>query len=515
MTDVDANLPRGWATTEIGRLCNLRNGRAFKPTDWTSTGLPIVRIQNLNDPKARYNHYSGKVDDKFLIDHGDLLFAWSGTPGTSFGAHIWGGSKAVLNQHIFRVDFDEGILLKKFFMYAINQRLNELIEKAHGGVGLRHVTKGKFESTKIDLPPCREQMRIIAKIEELFSELDKGMENLKTAREQLRVYRQAVLKHAFEGKLTGQWREENKERLENARDLLERIGKEREGLYQKRLKEWESAVEKWEVQGRTGKKPKKPRRGWSSESTERSGIETLSELPDNWRWVRVIDFADQVTDGTHFTPKYEETGIPFISVKDIRENKVHFDECKYISSEDHESLIQRCKPERGDLLITKSGTIGRLAIAPDTNFSLFVSVALVKIQSAQKSISSKYLCYAFEYHIMGLNIDQQIKGGLLKNYHLEDLRLAKLPLCSYAEQECMVALIEDKFSIVENIDETLHFEFGRLESLRQSILKRAFSGKLVDQDPNDEPASVLLERITKEKAEAEKTHKKARRVVAV
>ena len=97
-------IPESWGIARIGELCDLKNGRAFKPTEWGSKGLPIVRIQNLNNLEASFNNYDGDIGDRFLIERGDLLFAWSGTPGTSFGAHIWRGGRAALNQHIFRVD---------------------------------------------------------------------------------------------------------------------------------------------------------------------------------------------------------------------------------------------------------------------------------------------------------------------------------------------------------------------------------------------------------------------------
>jgi type I restriction enzyme S subunit len=130
---------------------------AFKPTDWVKQGLPIIRIQNLNRPDAEFNYCDSVVDRKFIVQTGELLFAWSGTPGTSFGAHIWSGPTAVLNQHIFRVLFDEACIDKNFFRCAINAKLDELIGKAHGGAGLAHVTKGRFEDTKIELPPLAEQ----------------------------------------------------------------------------------------------------------------------------------------------------------------------------------------------------------------------------------------------------------------------------------------------------------------------------------------------------------------------
>ena len=129
-------VPANWRWVRMFRLCTLKNGRAFKPTEWSDTGLPIIRIQNLNNPDSEYNLFQGEVSEDHRLYGGELLFAWSGTPGTSFGAHIWNGKDAVLNQHIFRVDFDESILNKTFFKYAINQQLERLISSAHGGAGI-------------------------------------------------------------------------------------------------------------------------------------------------------------------------------------------------------------------------------------------------------------------------------------------------------------------------------------------------------------------------------------------
>jgi len=157
-------LPPSWARTTIGSIAELVNGRAFKPSEWTRSGLPIVRIQNLNKPDATFNHFSGLVAEKHVVRDGDLLFAWSGTPGTSFGAHIWRGPTAVLNQHIFNVRVDPRLVDREFLKLSINQTLAEQIEKAHGGAGLRHVTKGAFESTEIILPPIDEQRRIIERL---------------------------------------------------------------------------------------------------------------------------------------------------------------------------------------------------------------------------------------------------------------------------------------------------------------------------------------------------------------
>jgi type I restriction enzyme S subunit len=201
-----SGLPSGWCSARIRDLCTLENGRAFKPSEWTNKGLPIVRIQNLNRPDARFNYFDGEAAERNRLSGGELLFAWSGTPGTSFGAHVWRGADAVLNQHIFRVDFNPDLVEKRFFRHAINQKLAELIDVAHGGVGLRHVTKGVFESTEISLPPLAEQKRIADKLDTLLARVDACREHLDHVPAILKRFRQSVLAAATSGELTREWR---------------------------------------------------------------------------------------------------------------------------------------------------------------------------------------------------------------------------------------------------------------------------------------------------------------------
>lgn len=167
------DLPEGWEWVKIKHIADLKNGRAFKPSDWSESGLPIVRIQNLNNPNSEFNFYAGEVETDYYLHGGELLFAWSGTPGTSFGAHIWRNYSAVLNQHIFRIDFSETNIDKEFLKSAINHRLNELIAIAHGGAGLMHINRATFENVYIPLPPYAEQKRIVIKTRELTQFINK------------------------------------------------------------------------------------------------------------------------------------------------------------------------------------------------------------------------------------------------------------------------------------------------------------------------------------------------------
>ena len=148
---------------KVKDICNLQNGRAFKPDDWGTEGIPIIRIQNLNDMSAPFNYYAGEYSPVHEINDGELLFSWSGTPGTSFGAFRWNRGKGVLNQHIFKVlpkiDVD-----KDYLKYALNGNINTIIAKAHGGVGLQHITKKELDEIDVPIVSKKEQLEIVEQL---------------------------------------------------------------------------------------------------------------------------------------------------------------------------------------------------------------------------------------------------------------------------------------------------------------------------------------------------------------
>ena len=152
-----------WPKVSVRNVLKLVNGRAFKPSEWSKAGVPIVRIQNLNNAEAMFNYYNGDLPQKFSLTDGDLLFAWSGTPGTSFGAHIWRGGKAWLNQHIFLVHFDAEQFDKRFLQLAINQNLAEYIRAAHGGAEAFQIClhplerrRSRFQASELFINLCND-----------------------------------------------------------------------------------------------------------------------------------------------------------------------------------------------------------------------------------------------------------------------------------------------------------------------------------------------------------------------
>src|SRR5262249_1289746 len=143
----------------------------------------------------------GTLSDKHRVADSDLLFAWSGTPGTSFGAYLWRRGPAALNQHIFNIRFDRRWLSADFLRHALNQNVHGYVKEAQGGVGLAHITKSKFMASRIPLAPEREQLRVVEAIESYLTRLDAAASALKRVKLGLKRYRASVLKAAVEGRL--------------------------------------------------------------------------------------------------------------------------------------------------------------------------------------------------------------------------------------------------------------------------------------------------------------------------
>jgi type I restriction enzyme S subunit len=296
----------------------------------------------------------------------------------------------------------------------------------------------EYSRLPIPLPPLPEQQRIVARIEELFSSLDKGIENLKTAQQQLKVYRQAVLKWAFEGRLTN----------DNVVD---------------------------------------------------------GELPKGWRLVRLNAICNKIQDGSHFSPKiqYDEPGenrFPYITAKNIRNNYMDFSKLTYVDRNFHESIYERCNPEYGDVLLTKDGVnTGEVTLNPlKEAFSLLSSVCIFKTKRTE--LDSGFLKYFIQSPLGSKAVLGSMTGTAIKRIILRKIKDAEIIQPPLSEQQLIVAEIESRLSVCDKIEESIEQSLKQSESLRQSILKKAFEGKLVPQDPKDEPASELLARIRAEHA---------------
>lgn len=206
-TDVGL-IPDDWLTSTIGDSMRLINGRAFKPTEWKDSGLPIIRIQNLNDPNSEFNYFAGQVDDRHLVQSGTLLFAWSGTKGTSFGARIWTGATGVLNQHIFKVVPNHKKLTQGYSFLVLGKVQEEIEKQAHGfKASFVHVKKSDLVSVLLPIPSTKAEQEAISGA---LSDADALIESLDKLIAKKRQMKQGAMQELLTGKrrlpgFEGEW----------------------------------------------------------------------------------------------------------------------------------------------------------------------------------------------------------------------------------------------------------------------------------------------------------------------
>jgi type I restriction enzyme S subunit len=177
-------VPEHWVIQPLGELVDFINGRAFSERDWKKTGVPIIRIQNLNGG-TEFNYFQGEVEDRFAVTPNDLLFSWSGTRGTSFGPHVWRGPAGVLNQHIFNVKKLRGVT-QGYLLWALRFITSRIEKAAHGGSGIVHITKGALEQFRVPVPDAAEQVAIADRLQAINEAKRVTLEEL-TARRSLKT----------------------------------------------------------------------------------------------------------------------------------------------------------------------------------------------------------------------------------------------------------------------------------------------------------------------------------------
>ena len=171
-------LPKNWIEATVGDIAEYINGYAFKPAHWAASGVPIIRIQNLTDENKPFNYTNIDVPEKYEILNGDLLVSWSAT----LDAFVWRGKKAWLNQHIFKVEAETRLFHSGLLYYWMKIAIAEMVNTEHlHGSTMKHINRGPFLAHPTKIPPINEQVRLFDKLEELNSELDAGIEELKTA----------------------------------------------------------------------------------------------------------------------------------------------------------------------------------------------------------------------------------------------------------------------------------------------------------------------------------------------
>lgn len=494
MIGMDNGLPQGWLDGALSDFVRPRGAKALPST------MPEATFLGMDHVEAHTTRIIGGVSASAMkstaaqFRNGDVLYgrlrpylnkvatpSFDGLASAEF--IVFPGSDLVRSQflkwRLFAADF-----------VSFASHLNE---------GDRpRVDFDQIGSFRIILPPPAEQHRIVAKIEELFSELDKGVESLTTAREQLKAYRQSVLKNAFEGKLTADWRAENADKLDSSEALLARIKKEREDHYNQAFNNWQAAFAKWRADSESGQKPAKPRPLKDYPPEFHDLRITLPEIPNGWAWAHLGWCSRGPEYGT--AAKSSETGaVPVVRMGNLQNGRIEWDDLVYTSDE-HEIAQYSMRP--GDVLFNRTNSpelVGKTSIYKGERPALFAGY-LVRVNQIETIALGKYLTYFLGSPIArehgntvktdGVN-QSNINGTKLQEY--------PCPFCSVAEQAEIIQILDSKLEAADVMEAEIEAGLARANALRQSILRRAFSGQLVAQEPADEPASELLERIRAER----------------
>ena len=491
-TDVDLSpLPDGWLWAILEDCTEILDGQRV-PIN-VKEREKRIRGKSMSELYPYYGATGqvGWIDD-YLFDDELVLLGEDGAPFLDFlkdKAYLTKGKSWVNNHaHVLRARTE--LMSNQLLCYYLNTY--DYHNYVTGTTRLK-LNQSMMRRISVPLPPLPEQQRIVAKIEELFTKLDAGVNELHKAQSQLKRYRQSVLKSAFEGKLTEAWRAEYQDEIEPASVLLERVLTERrkkwetEQLEQMRAKEKTPKDDKWKAKY---KEPVAP------------DMIELPKLPKGWTWATVEQLSTKIQYGSSKKTDADSNGVPVLRMGNIVDGKIVLNNLKYLPKEHNE--FPELLLNKGDLLFNRTNSrelVGKTAVYTGIPNPCSFASYLIRVRFHPR-IDSMIVAYYIN-SVYGkdwiLSVVSQQAGQA--NVNGTKLKLLAVPMPPEKEQQILVEEVERHLSVAGEVEKTITAELKRAEQLRQSILKKAFSGKLVPQDPNDEPASVLLERIKAEKSE--------------
>ncbi|EJL6466154.1 restriction endonuclease subunit S [Vibrio cholerae] len=476
-----SQLPKGWVGCKLGNVVDY--GKTVK-ADMTNIDDEtwVLELEDLEKDSSkilqRVSFSERKPKSaKNAFKTGDVLY---GKLRPYLNKMVVAPEDGICTSEIIPLKVPTGLLDNRFLFYWLKGRVfGDYVNAVSYGVNMPRLGTKDGLNAPMVLAPLAEQNRIVEKLDEVLAQVDTIKARLDGIPAILKRFRQSVLAAAVSGKLTEEWRG-NHPALDSTHEVANII-ESRKAIVAKRMQVPQEHLKNEEY-----------------------------PIPDSWTWTSLDALSSKIVDGVHHKPEYVDEGIPFMSVKDINGGKLSFDNCKYISQVTHEEIHPRCNPCRGDLLITKSGTIGRTAIIKtDDIFDLFVSVALIK--PASSLVNMEFINIALMHWVNSIDVSSRVVGTAIKNLHLRDMRVLAVPFAPLEEQKEIVRLVDQYFAFADTIEAQVKKAQARVDKLTQSILAKAFRGELVPQDPNDEPADKLLERIALARKEAEVLAKAAKK----
>lgn len=483
-----------WIEVELGEICEVNMGQSPPSSTYNNKGKGLPFFQGKAEFTELYPVVEKWCDNpKKIAKPCDILLSVRAPVGATNIANV----TCAIGRGLATITYKPAYKFLWYYFKYIEKKLD-----AQGtGTTFKAISGGIVRAQIVPLPPLPEQRAIITKIEELFSELDNGVVNLLKAKEKLEIYRQAVLKKAFEGELTKDWREKQLD-LISVEELQREINSERKKYIQKQNEKWENDIFEWEEGGKVGSKPSKPRlREFSSKLDDRD-IADLARLPESWFYNYLAYAGDLGRGKSKHRPRNDERlfggDYPFIQTAEVRAQDLI---TEYTQTYSNFGLAQSKLWSKGTLCITiaaniaETGFLGIDACFPDS---------VVGFTPFETIIDKRYIDYFFKF--AKRKISAWAPATAQKNINLNILENIIMPFCSITEQKQVVMEIEARLSVCDNIQTNIDYGLNTASALRQSILKRAFEGELLSEaeietckkDPTWEPAEKLLDKIRNE-----------------
>jgi type I restriction enzyme, S subunit len=494
------SIPGSWTWVPIGEVANVVGGGTPRTSDalnFDGGTVPWVTPADLSGYSEKYIGRGSRnitttglnTSGARLLPNGTVLFS-SRAP---IGYVAIASNPLATNQGFKSFVLPPG--LEPEYVYYYLQRAKELALDLASGTTFREISGRQAAKIPLAIAPVGEQQRVVSAIESYFTRLDDAVATLERVQRNLKRYRASVLKAAVEGRLVpteAELARTEGRSYEPAPVLLERILAERRRCWE------ETELAKMNAK----RKPPKDHK-WKAKYKEPVAPDTseLPELPEGWCWASVDQMCSHIVDCPHSTPKWAKDGYICVRTTEFLPGRLVLDRVRFVSRSIFEERIQRLRPEAGDILYSREGGILGIAcqVPPGVELCLGQRMMLMRVGTQR---GARYLMHTLNGPMLLSRVRELTGGSASPHLNVSDIKNFPVPLPPEAELVRIADTIDDVLSIADSTNADVGVNLARLVRLYQSILKWAFEGRLVDQDPTDEPAARLLQRIRAERASA-------------
>ena len=493
-------VPEGWAAATFDEIGSWIGGGTPSKANSTYWGGPIPWIspKDMKEPTIRSTidtitkHAVEESATKLVPAGSVVIVTRSGILARTLPIAIT-AIDATLNQDLKALILPDGIC-PDFVAWAMRAQERQILETCRkGGTTVHSIEMPQLANFILPIAPTNEQRRIVERIETLFAEIDAGVASLRAAGRALGLYRRSLLKAAFEGRLTEEWRAANADKLETPDALLARIRREREARYAAAMKEWEAACAAWEEGGREGRRPGRPKK--------LAPLVFKDGFSEPWAIVRVKTLlTEPLCNGR--SVKDKANGFPVLRLSALKNGKIDLLERK--AGDWSEKEAEPFLIHKGDMFAARGNgskhLVGMGGIVSGVQIPVAFPDTMIRLRLDGSAVDPHFFLFVWNSKVVRNQIERSARttAGIYK-VNQDHIGGFTVPLPSLKEQAEIVRILDARLSASDALAEDIETGLKRAGALRQSILAQAFRGGLVPQDPDDEPAARLLARIRAER----------------